>query len=165
MDINHLPAGTNCLVDTNILLYHLAAQSNDCRQFLTRLGRGELGAYVTIPIIGELLHKRMVIEAVNTGLISGSKPLDKLKRQPHLITQLSAYITEVTQLLQLPITVIEVTEDDINWSHTLRRAYGLLVIDSINLACAVRRGITDIATHDTDFLHVPKLNIWQPTDI
>lgn len=165
MDINHLPAGTNCLVDTNIFLYHLAAQSNDCRQFLFRLGRGELNAYVTTSIIGELLHKRMVIEAVSTGLISGSKPFEKLKRQPHLITRLSAYITEVTYLLQLPVTVIEVVEADINWSHALRRAYGLLVIDSINLACAVRRGITDIATHDTDFLHVPKLNIWQPTDI
>lgn len=165
MDINHLPAGTRCLVDTNIFLYHLAAESDDCRQFLLRLGRGEIGAYVTIPIIGETLHKRMVIEAINTGLISGSKPFEKLKRQPHLIRRLSAYITEVTHLLQLPITVIEVTEDDISWSHALRRAYGLLVIDSINLACAVRRGITDIATHDTDFLHVPKLNIWQPTDI
>ena len=39
------------------------------------------------------------------------------------------------------------------------------LIDSINLACAVRRGITDIATHDTDFLHVPNLKIWRPTDI
>lgn len=165
MDINHLPAGTNCLVDTNIFLYHLAAQSNDCRQFLARLGRGEISAYVTTSIIGELLHKRMVIEAVNTGLISGSKPFEKLKRQPQLITQLSSYITEVTRLLQLPVTVIEVIADDLNWSHALRRAYGLLVIDSINLACAVRRGITDIVTHDTDFLHIPQLHIWQPTDI
>ncbi|MFN0123709.1 MAG: type II toxin-antitoxin system VapC family toxin [Blastocatellia bacterium] len=165
MDINHLPAGTNCLVDTNIFLYHLAAQSNDCRQFLTRLGRGEISACVTTSIIGEMLHKRMVIEAVNTGLISNSKPFEKLKRQPHLITQLSVYITEINHLLQLPVTVIEVTADDINWSHAVRRAYGLLVTDSLNLACAVRRGITDIVTHDTDFLHVPKLKIWQPTDI
>ena len=37
--------------------------------------------------------------------------------------------------------------------------------DSINLACAVRRGITDIATYDTDFLHTPNLKIWQPTDV
>jgi predicted nucleic acid-binding protein len=165
VDINQLPAGTNCLVDTNIFLYHLAAQSNDCRQLLARLGRGEINAYVTTSIIAEMLHKRMVIEAVNTGLISASKPFEKLKRQPQLITRLSAYVTEITHLLQLPVTVMEVTEEDVHWSHALRRAYGLLVIDSINLACAVRRGITDIATHDTDFLHVPQLNIWQPTDI
>lgn len=165
MDINRLPAGTNCLVDTNIFLYHLAARSNDCRQFIGRIGRGEVSGYLTTPIIGELLHKRMVIEAVNAGLVSGSKPFEKLKRQPQLIANLSSYITETVQLLQLPLTVIEVTEEDISWSHTLRRAYGMLVIDSINLACAVRRGITDVATHDTDFLHVPNLKIWQPTDI
>jgi predicted nucleic acid-binding protein len=165
VDINQLPEGTNCLVDTNIFLYHLAAGSNDCRQLISRIGRGEISGYVTIPIVSELLHKRMVIEAVNAGLVSGSKPFEKLKRQPQLIAKLSSYITETTQLLQLPLTMIEVTDEDISWSHTLRRAYGMLVIDSINLACAVRRGITDIATHDTDFLHVPNLKIWQPTDI
>jgi len=163
--INDLPAGTNCLVDTNIFLYHLASQSNDCRQLLLRIGRGELSGYVTTSIIGEMLHKRMVIEAVSAGLVTGSKPFEKLKRQPQLITRLSTYITEIMQLLRLPLTVIEVTEEDIQWSHALRRAYGMLVIDSINLACAVRSGITDVATHDTDFLHIPKLNIWQPTDI
>lgn len=165
MDINQLPSGSICLIDTNIFLYHLAAQSNDCRQALDRIGRGEISGYVTTPILGELLHKRMLMEAVNTGLISGSKPLEKLKRQPQLITRLSNYIKETTELLQLPLTVIEVTEEDINWSHTLRRAYGMLATDSINLACAVRRGITDIVTHDGDFLHIPNLNIWQPTDI
>jgi predicted nucleic acid-binding protein len=165
VDINHLPAGTNCLVDTNVFLYHLASLSNDCGQLLVRIGHGEVSGYVTTPIIGEMLHKRMVIEAVNAGLVSGAKPFEKLKRQPHLITRLSNYITEVSQLLQLPLNIIEVTQEDIRWSHTLRRAYGMLVIDSINLACAVRRGITDIATHDADFLHIPNLNIWQPPDI
>jgi len=165
VDINQLPAGTNCLIDTNIFLYHLAARSNDCRHLIDRIGRGEISGYVTTSIIGELLHKRMMIEAVNAGLVSGSKPFEKLKRQPQLIAHLSSYITETLQLLQLPLTVIEVTEEDISWSHTLRRAYGMLVIDSINLACAVRRGIIDISTHDTDFLYVPNLKIWRPTDL
>jgi predicted nucleic acid-binding protein len=165
VDINHLPTGTNCLVDTNVFLYYLAARSNDCRQLLVRIGHGEVSGYVTTPIIGEMLHKRMVIEAVNAGIVSGAKPFEKLKRQPHTITRLSNYIAEIAQLLQLPLTVIEVTEEDVRWSHALRQTYGMLVIDSINLACAVRRGITDVATHDTDFLHIPNLNIWQPTDI
>lgn len=106
----------------------------------------------------------MVMEAVSRGLISGSKPLEKLKRQPQLITQLSWYITELAWFLQLPITVLEVTQEEIDWSHTLRRAYGMLVT-SINLACAVRRGIIDIVTYDTDFQHIPGLNIWRPADI
>lgn len=165
MDINQLPVATNCLVDTNVFLYHLAQQSNDCRQFIARIGRGEISAYVTTSIIAEMLHKRMVIEAVSTGIISGSKPFEKLKKQPQLISRLTKYITEIAQLLQLPLTIIEVAQEDIEWSHALRRTYGMLVIDSINLACAVRRGITDVVTHDTDFLHIPKLNIWQPTDI
>lgn len=91
MDINDLPAGTNCLVDTNIFLYHLVSQSNDCRQLLLRIGRGELSGYVTTSIISEMLHKRIVIEAVSIGLVTGAKPFEKLKRQPQSITRLSNY--------------------------------------------------------------------------
>ncbi len=83
------------MVDTNIFMYHLALESNDCGQLLVRIGRGEVSGYVTTSIVGEMLHKRMVIEAVNTGLVTGAKPFEKLKRQPHLITRLSIYIFQI----------------------------------------------------------------------
>ena len=104
-------------------------------------------------------------EAVMKGLVSAGQPVKKLKTQPHIVTQLTDYIADVQMLLRLPIQIIEATVGDIQASHALRNAHGLLVNDSINLACASRLGITSIATHDADFGRVPQLSVWEPTDI
>lgn len=74
-------------------------------------------------------------------------------------------MADVQTLLQLPFQIIEATVSDIQASHALRSTHGLLVNDSINLACALRLGITSIATHDADFTRVPQLSVWEPTDI
>lgn len=165
MDINGLPAQTRCLVDANILIYHIGGSSLECQDFLKRVADEELGAYLTNTIIAEVLHRQMLIEAVSKGLVTQGKALNKLKSNPTLIKSLSDYIAEVEKLLQLPFTIIEVTIADIKESHTLRRTHGLFVNDSLNLACAERLGITDIVTHDNDFNHLPTINIWQPTDV
>lgn len=42
VDINLLGAGTRCLVDANILIYHLADASDDCSKFCCPCWRGQL---------------------------------------------------------------------------------------------------------------------------
>ena len=165
MDINSLPANSRCLVDANILLYHIAGASADCKRFLERVANEEIQACVTTIIIAEVLHRQMLIEAVVKGLVTPGKALSKLKANPSPIGNLSDYITEVEKLLRLPFTVVEVTPPDIASSHKLRRSHGLFVNDSINLAFAKRLDISDIVTHDTDFNRVPKLKVWEPTDV
>lgn len=165
MDIKLLPNGEDVLIDTNIFVYYLSNLSPECKELLRRIARGELKAFVTTVIIAELLHRRMMAEAVMKGLISSGQPVKKLKAQPHLIQQLTDYITHVKMLLQLPLQVVEATATDVQSSHALRRAHGLFVNDSINLACALRLGITNIATHDADFNRVPNILVWEPTDV
>ncbi|MBS1790265.1 MAG: type II toxin-antitoxin system VapC family toxin [Acidobacteria bacterium] len=165
MDIKLLPAGKDVLIDTNIFVYYLSNLSPECKETLRRIARGELNAFVTTVIVAELLHRRMIAEAVMKGLISPGQPVKRLKAQPHIIQQLTDYITHVEMLLQLPLQLVEVTAGDIQSSHALRRAYGLFVNDSINLACALRLGIANIATHDADFARVPLVTVWEPTDV
>lgn len=165
MDINALPAGARCFVDANIFIYHLAAASADCTNFMDRLAAGDFHAHVTTITIAEVLHRRMMAEALAKGVVASGQLLKKLKANSSLITQLSDYITEVEDLTLLPLQIIEVTAADIKASHALRRAHGLFVNDSINLACAERLGITDIVTHDTDFSRAPGVTVWTPTDI
>jgi predicted nucleic acid-binding protein len=164
VDIKLIPLNTALLIDANIFLYHLSDASNECSDFLDKVADGDFEVYVTT-IIGEILHRRMTSEALNKGLISSGQPVKRLKANPTLITALSDYITDVKDLLQLPIQVIEVTLADIAVSHQLRQTHGLFVNDSINLACAQRFGITDIVSRDTDFSAVSVLSVWQPTDI
>lgn len=165
MDINALPKDARCLVDANIFIYHLAAASPDCTSFIDRLAAGELFAHITTVVMAEVLHRRMMAEALAKGIVTSGQMLKKLKANSSLITQLSDYIAEVEDLLLLPLEVIEVTSTDVSASHTLRRTHGLFVNDSVNLACAERLGVTDIITHDADFARVPRVTVWSPTDI
>ena len=152
-------------LDANILIYHLSGVSNDCTDFLDRVADGEIEAYVTTIIVAEVLHRRMMTEALDKSLISPGQPIKKLKANPLIITALTDYITDIEDLLKLPLTVLEITLADITASHTLRQSYGLFVNDSINLACAERHAIADIVTRDNDFTSVSGITVWQPTDI
>lgn len=165
VDINSLPIGARLLVDANIFIYYLGGASPDCKAFLRRVALGEVEAHVTTVILAETLHRRMVAEALAKGLISPGQPVKKLKANPAVILSLTDYITEAEKLLQLPFIVTEVTVADITASHALRKIHGLFVNDSINLACMLRLGISNIVTHDSDFARVPATQVWQPTDV
>jgi predicted nucleic acid-binding protein len=165
VDIKALPAGARCLVDANIFIYHFGALSAECTDFLARVARREVEAHITAIIVAEVLHRRMVAEALSKGLISAGKPLQKLKADPAVIKGLTDYVVEMEKLLKLPVVAHEVTAADVAASHALRSAHGLFVNDSVNLACALRLGISDVVTNDEDFKRVPAITVWQPTDV
>lgn len=165
MDIKSLPAGTRCLVDANIFIYHFGALSAECTDFFARVARREVEAHITTVVIAEVLHRRMVAEALSKGLISAGKPLQKLKANPVVIKRLTDYVTEIEKMLKLPITIREITGPDIATSHALRTTHGLFVNDSINLALALRLGLADVVTRDKDFNRVSGITTWEPTDI
>lgn len=75
MDINSIPGQVSALMDANIFIYHLAGLSPDCTSFLRRVARGEFDSHVTTVVIAEVLHRRMLGEAVAKGLVSPSQAL------------------------------------------------------------------------------------------
>lgn len=160
-----MPAQVSTLIDANIFIYHLGGLSPNCTDFLRRVARSEFESHVTTIVMSEVLHRRMLGEAVAKGLVSPGQALKKLKANTQLITQLSDYITDVRTILKLPLSINEVTASDIQASHSLRQTHGLFVNDSINLACAQRLGIEHIVTRDRDFTAVPGLKVWIPGDI
>jgi predicted nucleic acid-binding protein len=165
VDISQLPKGSRCFVDANILIFYLGGLSHEIREFLHRIIEQEIEAHISTVVVAEVLHRRMMAEAVSKGFATASKVLNKLKTQPHLITQLSDYIVDLENLLTLPLRVADVTLRTINRSHHFRLSHGLFVNDSLNLASAVELQITDIVTHDSDFNRVPNLTVWSPTDL
>jgi predicted nucleic acid-binding protein len=165
VDIKFIPATTRLLIDANILIYHLGNSSAECTDFLKRVALGEIEAYITTTLIAETLHRRMISEALTKGLITSGQPIKKLKANPLIIISLTDYITDIEDILILPLKIIEMTPTDIVASHQLRKNYGLFVNDSINIACAQRLGISNVVTRDNDFSGVSGITVWQPTDI
>lgn len=165
MDIKLLPAGARCLIDANILIYHLGMKAGSVQSSSAASPAERSKPTVTTTVMAEVLHRQMLIEAVTKGLVTPGKALNKLKENPAIISSLADYITEIEKLLRLPLKVVEVTSADITRSHALRQTHGLFVNDSINLACADRLGLSDIVTHDADFQRVPHVTSWEPTDV
>ena len=75
VDIKALPGGTACLVDANIFIYHLANLSDECSKFVERVGRYEVQAFITTTIVAEVLHRRMMAEALAKQLITPGQSL------------------------------------------------------------------------------------------
>ena len=107
----------------------------------------------------------MLIEAVEKGLVTPGKALRKLKSHPEIINELTSHISLTKKLLKLPFAILQIDETDISKSHKLRLTHQLFVNDSINLACAKRRGIRNIVTNDSDFRRASGIKIWSPTDL
>ena len=63
MRLNDLPDGARPLVGSNILIYHFAGQSADCRAFLQRCGQGRVEAFTGAHILLEVTHRLMILEA------------------------------------------------------------------------------------------------------
>lgn len=165
MHIESIPAGTRCLIDANILIFHLTGASEECRDLLFRIAKGDLAAHLTTTVIAEVLHRMMLIEAVSKGIVTPNKVLRKLKERPELIGQLTDHADQLKRLLKLPFVVLGISTEDIRKSHSLRKRHHLFVNDSINLACAMRHGLKNIVTHDADFERVKTIKIWSPIDV
>ena len=68
MILANLRDGDRMFIDTNIFIYHFGGRSVQCKAFLERCARRELLGYTSTPVLAEVLHRRMVAEAIAKGL-------------------------------------------------------------------------------------------------
>lgn len=152
-------------MDANIGIYHFTGVSSQCTRFLVRCERGEVSGVTGAHVLAEVAHRLMTIEAVRRGLISAGNVAARLRSQPEIIRQLSTYQEDLDALLSIGIEVLPLDADALGASAGVRRDSGLLVNDSLSVAILQMAGITAIATSDKDFLRVPGLRVYLPTDL
>ncbi len=164
-DINAIPSGIQVFIDANIFIYHFAGISQQCTDFLRRIQRQEIKGVISVLTVAELIHRRMIAEAIEKGLVTLKNAVKKMKENPEIVKRLTQYSEDIRIILSLPIEIENLTKDDVLLSAEIRRKYGLLTNDSLNLALMKRLGIRNIATRDIDFERVKEINVWKPTDI
>ena len=165
MKLEDLPSGARVFVDANILIYHFAGLSLECRAFLQRCEARQVEAFTGVHILLEITHRLMVLEALQKGLITGGQPARKLKEQPEIIKSLRAYNQSVRQIPRLRIRVRTITSAIVRASEAIRVQEGLMTNDSVTVALMRKMGLIDIATADADFDNVSHIRVYQPGDI
>jgi predicted nucleic acid-binding protein len=152
-------------IDANIFIYHLTGRSQACRVLLERCEVGEVRGITGVHVLLEVLHRLMMLEAVQRGLVSPGNVARKLKERPEVVKALGEYARHVGPIPHMGISVLPVDSGLVWASREVRRQAGLLVYDSISVAMMDGHGIKAIATEDQDFLRVAGLQVYAAADV
>jgi predicted nucleic acid-binding protein len=165
MTFKALRMGENNFIDANIFIYNFGGQSLECKELLLRCASAELAGYTLTSVLSEVLHRLMIAEAIQKGLITDKNPLRRLREKPEIIKKLTTYIQNVEKVAGMNIKIVSLTHDLIKKSAKIRQNEGLLTNDSIVVAAMKELGISNLATNDDDFDEIISLNIYKPTDL
>lgn len=166
MNLDDIPAGSLCVVDTNVLLYAEQGVSAQAQRFIRRCASAELKAVLPQTVWQELSHKLMLAEGMMRGLTSGGNPAARLATKPEAVRGLTLYRAKVQSLLELgfgfePCQLGDLTER----GFALQQQYGLLTNDAVVLAVALRRKANALVSADKAFREIREPAVYAPTDL
>ena len=166
MNLDDIPSGSLCVVDTNVLLYAEQGVSTQAQRLLRRIERRELIGVVPQPVWQELTHKLMLAEAIMLGQIAGGNPAKQLAAKPEVIKRLTIYRDKVAALVTLGLGFEACTRTDLlDKALPLQEQYGLMTNDSVIAAVAIRLEADALVSADTRFKVVKDLNVYAPSDL
>lgn len=165
MSLADLGDGESVFLDANIFIYHFAGRSLQCKALLERCARRKLQGYTSTSVLAEVLHRLMVAEAIEKGLVTAKAAVTRLKGKPELVKQLTKYDEDVRKIGQMNLTILSLTLEIIARSSSVRKTEGLLTNDSLVVAVMQEQGLTKLATTDRDFERVVGLEVYKPTDL
>jgi predicted nucleic acid-binding protein len=165
MSLADVRDGDRVFIDANIFLYHFGGRSLECKALLERCARRALLGYTSTPILAEVLHRRMVAEAIAQGLVTARTAVRKLGETPEMVKQLTQYQADVSKIPHMHLTILPLTLDLVQTSAEVRTGEGLLTNDAFVIAFMREQGLTQLATANGDFDRVGGIAIYKPTDL
>ena len=165
MTFDELKHGDKIFIDANVFVYNFGGRSLECKELLLRCAKGEIAGYTMTSVLTEVLHRLMIAEAIEKGLITEKNPLRKLGENPEIIKKLTTYIKNVEKISEMNIKIIVLTNELIKKSAKIRQTEGLLTNDSLVVAALKDLGQSNLATNDSDFDNIKWLCIYKPSDL
>jgi predicted nucleic acid-binding protein len=153
MKLDELTRGS-VYVDTNILYMYLRvdpAHLSAIKVFLSRIVRGQIEAFVSIPVLDELFY-RLLLARVKEA--TDRNPLDVLReKQTEAIAAHSDAIGGALRKLILlsHINLVGVDTTDFNRMLENIQIFSLLPRDALHVAIVQRLSLNGIASDDIDF--------------
>ena len=162
--LDQLEPGSRVFIDASIFIYHFTGSSLECRRLMESCENGRIEGFTSVTAVAEVAHRLMTIEAVARGLISPGNVVRKLREKPALVRELHLYQDQTELIPLMGIVILSLDLSTMTLAAEIRRRHGLLVNDSLLAATAIREGIADFASADTDFERVEELRLFRPGD-
>jgi predicted nucleic acid-binding protein len=165
MTFADLVAGDSVFLDANTFIYHCTidpAFGGACTALLDRIGLGEIAGYTSTPILLEVAHRPMTLEAARKlGKPQGSMA-KFLKYHLEQIRQLTGFRQAIEDLSSGSLHILTVTPALVPTSVAVSQQIGLLTNDAAVVAVMQANGLTRIASNDPDFDRVPGITRYAP---
>src|SRR5207249_1022811 len=126
MRLSQIHNDEEVLIDTNILVYANQQKSDECRKLLRRCAAREVKGIVPMPVVAELAHALMIIEARENGWIERANPARALSERPEIVRRLNAYQTQLYEFLGIGVRIEPALRADILGMMSIQREFGLL---------------------------------------
>jgi predicted nucleic acid-binding protein len=163
--LSSIRAGAWVAIDTNILVYANQRRSPECLGFLERCASGELQGVVPVPMVAELVHALMLIEARENNWIERANPARSLAERPDLVRRLTRYEARMREFLGIGLRIEPVGAADVLEAMRVQREAGLLTNDALLLAVARRLNCEAVATADKAVAQAPGFSVFAPADL
>ncbi len=163
--LSAIGAGAWVAIDTNILVYANQRRSLECIGFLERCASGKIQGVVPVPMVAELVHALMLVEARENNWVERGNPARSLAERPDLVRRLSRYESQVREFFGTGLRIEPVGAGDLLETMRIQREAGLLTNDALLLAVARRLNCEAVATADRAIARAPGFNVFGPSDI
>jgi predicted nucleic acid-binding protein len=165
MTFADLTAGSSLFIDANIFVYHFTAHPQfgaAATDLLERIENGDLFGVTSTPVIADLYHRLMTLEANDVFGWPMQGIAHRLKRHPAEVQKLARYRQALDEISMLPLQLVAVTASLLSLAADVSRQYGLLCNDAVIVTVMHDRGLQQIASHDADFDCVPGIVRYAP---
>jgi predicted nucleic acid-binding protein len=161
-----IPHGAAVFLDANVLLHHFtghpqfgAASSG----LLDRIEKGECEGWTSAPMLGEMIHRLMTIEACTRFGWPPKGIANRLRRHPAEVQQLDRYRQAIDELAVVGIKNLDSTRHLVSLAVDVIRQTGLLSTDALVVVTMRDKGLTNLASNDADFDRVPGITRYAAT--
>jgi predicted nucleic acid-binding protein len=165
MRLTDIRNGETVMIDSTILVYANQQKSEEAVQLLRRCASREVLGIVPMPMVAELVHTLMLIEARENGWIEKSNPTRALSERPELVRRLSRYETHVREFLGIGLRVEAATTIDIIEAMNIQREFGLLTNGALLLAVGRRLNCSAVVSADMSFERIKGIMHYAPSEV
>lgn len=146
--------GAAVFIDANSIIYHFISEPTygaASTKLLERLEFNEIEGWITPHILAETSHRLMTIEACSLFGWPYQGIASRLQKHPQHFAKLIRFRQALDDINRLGLQVISVTTSHVLNAAEISQQHGLLTNDAISIAAMRSRGLTNLASNDTDF--------------
>lgn len=166
MNLDDIPSGSLCVLDTNVLIYAEQGASLQAQRLLRRIEERDLNGVLPQPVWQETIHRLMVTEAIMLGHVRGANPARQLSAKPEVVKGLTMYRDKIRALVTLGLGFEPCHEEDLlGKALEIQERFGLLTNDSLIAAMALRLEADALVSADSRFRGIKEIRLYTPSDV